>query len=208
MEATHQAQVAKDNAKLAKIETDKLQKKHNAVKGELAQPVAESYTDMVKTLEAGRAPALPSTAVEGSSKGIGHIASAPMPPTIVVPIDKPSLNGSVGAPSFEERLRSVIATGDVLTQANLMVLIIETRRLVIKNANRITKFRPIADKLGSIETILIECLGVPENPNQEKLELTVDRGLDIPADPNTEPRKPTKAEKIAKSRKNRVVESL
>jgi len=62
-------------------------------------------------------------------------------------------------------------TGDVLTAANLRDATSELRRLVLKNAHRLPKARQLADKLGSIESIIVEDLAKPVDDGQEALPL-------------------------------------
>lgn len=63
------------------------------------------------------------------------------------------------------------ATGDILTAANLRDTTSELRRLVLKNAHRLPKARQLADKLGSIESIIVEDLAKPVDDGQEALPL-------------------------------------
>lgn len=69
----------------------------------------------------------------------------------------------------------------ILTPANLLTVTQKLRNLVIVNAHRIPKFKAIADRLGSIETLLIEGSVEVEDKKQEKLPLDkpekVDREL-------------------------------
>lgn len=71
--------------------------------------------------------------------------------------------------------------GGVLTAFDLHGISQELRRLVILNAHRIPSFRQIADKLGAIETLIVEGVGKADDKLQEKLPLdppeTVDKEL-------------------------------
>ena len=59
----------------------------------------------------------------------------------------------------------------ILTPPQLLSQVQMLRSLCIANANRIPKFKQVADRLGSIETILIDELGIVEDKKQEKLPL-------------------------------------
>lgn len=62
-------------------------------------------------------------------------------------------------------------TGDVLTASTLLDAASELRRLVLKNAHRLPKARQLADKLGSIESIIVEDQAKPVDDGQEALPL-------------------------------------
>ncbi len=78
------------------------------------------------------------------------------------------------------QIRQCVATGGVLTENNLMLAASELRLLVLRNAGRIRKSHGIADKLGAVESLLIELMSMPEDDSQGKL------GLDDPEDVDEE----------------------
>lgn len=132
--------------------------KTKSLKGETAKILKEKAITPDELAEQNRKLAKDAT-TEGMSTGDSRLAEA------------------YTASQIPAKLRSVIATGGVLTPLNLMATIIEVRTEVLQNANRIPKFRAIADKLGAIETILIEELGVPKDDKQG--ELSIDNGSDL-----------------------------
>lgn len=66
----------------------------------------------------------------------------------------------------------------ILTPANLLMVTRQLRGLVINNAHRIPSFRPIADGLGKIETLLIDGMVETEDKKQEKLPFDKPKKVD------------------------------
>lgn len=91
------------------------------------------------------------------------------------------LGSEEGNALMVEMVRKLIGVGGIMTPAKLLFIAQELRILVINNAHRIPSFRQIADKLGSIETLIVESVGKAEDKLQEKLPLDppekVDREL-------------------------------
>jgi len=84
------------------------------------------------------------------------------------------LGSSEGDALIEDMIRHGLGLSGkvgILTPAKLLSMTQMLRTLVIGNAHRIPKFRPIADRLGSIETILIDGAVEVEDKQQEKLPL-------------------------------------
>lgn len=74
-----------------------------------------------------------------------------------------------------EKIRKIIGVGGVLTPANLLSITQELRTLTINNSHRIPGFRPIADKLGSIETLIIDTVGKDHDKNMRQEKLPLDK---------------------------------
>lgn len=74
----------------------------------------------------------------------------------------------LSAPSYSET-----ADPTLITPFALLETVRDLRALVISNSTRIPSFRQVADKLGSIETLIVEgSSSPPADPNQEKLPIT------------------------------------
>lgn len=82
-----------------------------------------------------------------------------------------SLGSDEGNALMSEMVHKMIGVGGVMNPAKLLTIAQELRTLVINNSYRIPAFRQIADKLGSIETLIIESVGKYEDKKQEKLPL-------------------------------------
>jgi len=99
---------------------------------------------------------------------------AEMETTIIYKGKEAELGTPGGSALIEEMVRNSLGIpgkAGILTLANLLGITQMLRALVIGNAYRIPKFKQIADRLGSIETILIDEAADIEDKKQEKLPL-------------------------------------
>ncbi|MBU0691527.1 hypothetical protein KKH18_06905 [bacterium] len=79
---------------------------------------------------------------------------------------------------IDQLIREHIATGGVLTTANLLDTVAELRRLVLTNAHRLPKAKYLADHLGACESCIIEQNIKEEDKLQEQLPLDAPEAFD------------------------------
>lgn len=94
--------------------------------------------------------------------------------TIIYKGKEAQLGSVEGNTLIEEMVKNSLGISGkvgILTPASLLSITQMLRTLVIGNAHRIPKFKPIADRLGSIETLLIDGAVEAEDKQQEKLSL-------------------------------------